>query len=315
MPKILINEVDNTSAGTPGRYGNYSVLLAGYKGTPAEDENKWQNADENGVYEFSSAQAFKDTIGLVSEADTRPSHYGNKMAYELLSLGYQVTYVPIDDVKEMADESFWAIFKDKASYDFRFISHGLLTTDFDTIETEYTSKQERLAAIDESLNILAEIYTRAEQDYAAANPKPAGTREVAILTYCDNYFSAITQESGAGFTTSDGKLIKNYKFLDNAGAAYSSYSLAAGIDKDSDGELDCDEVEEYLKKLPDGTDNPEYRFTVFFGDYEGEKVVIFHDSRYAIYRTYRTGDNLELYVERKIGVLPDPIEESDNDSR
>ena len=70
--------------------------------------------------------------------------------------------------------------------------------------------------------------------------------------------------------------------------------------------------------------NPEYRFTVFFGDYEGEKVVIFHDSRYAIYRTYRTGDNLELYVERKIGVLPDPVvpdpvaepeEDPDDDSR
>ena len=47
--------------------------------------------------------------------------------------------------------------------------------------------------------------------------------------------------------------------------------------------------------------NPEYRFTVFFADYEGESVLKYHGNRYAVYRTYRTGDDLELYVERKIG--------------
>lgn len=46
---------------------------------------------------------------------------------------------------------------------------------------------------------------------------------------------------------------------------------------------------------------PEYKFTVFFGDYESEEIVVFHDVRYSVYRTYRTGDYLELYVERKIG--------------
>ena len=47
--------------------------------------------------------------------------------------------------------------------------------------------------------------------------------------------------------------------------------------------------------------NPEYRFTVFFGDYEGEALVEYNGSRYAVYRTYRTGDSLELYAERKVG--------------
>lgn len=47
--------------------------------------------------------------------------------------------------------------------------------------------------------------------------------------------------------------------------------------------------------------NPEYRFTIFFGDYEGESLVKFNGARYSVYRTYRTGDNLELYTERKIG--------------
>lgn len=48
--------------------------------------------------------------------------------------------------------------------------------------------------------------------------------------------------------------------------------------------------------------NPEFRFTMFFGDYEGEREVIFNGKPYSVYRTYhgRT-DEIELYVERKGG--------------
>ena len=55
--------------------------------------------------------------------------------------------------------------------------------------------------------------------------------------------------------------------------------------------------------------NPEYKFTIFFGDYDGQQIVEYNGVRYAIYRTYRANDNLELYAERKIGVLP--VEEAD----
>lgn len=48
--------------------------------------------------------------------------------------------------------------------------------------------------------------------------------------------------------------------------------------------------------------NPEYRFSVFFGDYQGEEICVYKGTRYSIYRTYRTGDYMELYAERKIGV-------------
>lgn len=48
---------------------------------------------------------------------------------------------------------------------------------------------------------------------------------------------------------------------------------------------------------------PEFRFTVFFGDYNGEEALIYHDQAYAIYRTYLTrNDRLELYAERKGGI-------------
>ena len=48
--------------------------------------------------------------------------------------------------------------------------------------------------------------------------------------------------------------------------------------------------------------NPEYRFTIFFGDYNGEDIVKYNGVRYSVYRSYRTGDYMELYTERKIGV-------------
>ena len=48
--------------------------------------------------------------------------------------------------------------------------------------------------------------------------------------------------------------------------------------------------------------NPEFRFTVFFGDYEGEREVIYKGNPYSVYRTYHARtDELELYVERKGG--------------
>ena len=47
--------------------------------------------------------------------------------------------------------------------------------------------------------------------------------------------------------------------------------------------------------------NPQFRFTVFFGDYNGEETVKYGGQRYSVYRTYRTGDDLEIYVERKVG--------------
>lgn len=49
--------------------------------------------------------------------------------------------------------------------------------------------------------------------------------------------------------------------------------------------------------------NPEMRFTVFQGDYNGETECKYGDRSYAIYRTYHVPgtDYIELYVERKGG--------------
>lgn len=48
--------------------------------------------------------------------------------------------------------------------------------------------------------------------------------------------------------------------------------------------------------------NPQFQFTVFRGDYNGETVVIYEDKPYAVYRTYIADeDYIELYVERQGG--------------
>lgn len=48
--------------------------------------------------------------------------------------------------------------------------------------------------------------------------------------------------------------------------------------------------------------NPEYRMTMFSGDYNGQKILEYNGETYAIYRTYIKGtDTIELYVERKGG--------------
>lgn len=49
--------------------------------------------------------------------------------------------------------------------------------------------------------------------------------------------------------------------------------------------------------------NPEFKFIVFFGDYQGEETCIYDGKAYGIYRTYRgKNDRLELYAEKKGGV-------------
>lgn len=48
--------------------------------------------------------------------------------------------------------------------------------------------------------------------------------------------------------------------------------------------------------------NPQYVFTVFAEDYEGEDLVRYDGESYSIYRTYRTdSDYMELYAEKKGG--------------
>lgn len=49
--------------------------------------------------------------------------------------------------------------------------------------------------------------------------------------------------------------------------------------------------------------NPEFRITMFFGDYQGETMLIYKGKSYAVYRTFQgRNDTLELYVQREGGI-------------
>ena len=48
--------------------------------------------------------------------------------------------------------------------------------------------------------------------------------------------------------------------------------------------------------------NPEFRVTMFFYDYDGERLLRYDEKTYSVYRTYHSRtDIIELYVERTGG--------------
>lgn len=52
--------------------------------------------------------------------------------------------------------------------------------------------------------------------------------------------------------------------------------------------------------------NPEFKFTMFCGDYEDEREVVWNGKHYGIYRVYYgKNDTIELYAERKGGLNED----------
>lgn len=217
MPRITIREQDWTSPGLPADYTSYAVLIAGFTGKDQQgnsrldsvfsatadessDNDNIAKPDPNGVYEFNSADKFYSTIGLVEDPavtsdkdisindkiiDVSIEHYGNQMAYELLNMGYTVFYKPlrdITDIKKMTEDSFWNIFRDKANYDFRFVTHGLLSETTNSDVTE--SLDDERAKIESIASDLGTIATKAEEA-AAAEGETKTKDELADELYKD----------------------------------------------------------------------------------------------------------------------------------
>jgi hypothetical protein len=211
MPKILINEKDTTTPGTPGSYDNFAVLITGFAGNAsgsAANGDPLVQADPNNAYEFKSAQAFKDTIGLVPPTLTKKTeegqfslkHYGNQMAYELLRSGFPIIYKSLgniekdyknfsDVIKTITNEKMWEPFKDKASYDFRFVTHGLLSSTGmpPEKELELNNLKSQLTEIEAAVATLKKIKATAEE----LNAQPDVDDAFEINEYMESAYSQL----------------------------------------------------------------------------------------------------------------------------
>lgn len=73
------------------------------------------------------------------------------------------------------------------------------------------------------------------------------------------------------------------------------------IERDVFAQVDSVTRSEFFEGGRNGL-NPEYMFTMFFGDYKGEREVVYNGFHYSVYRVYQgRTDTIELYVERKGG--------------
>lgn len=257
MPKILINEIDRTTAGTPGEYSNNSVLICGFSTRTNEEiiaemavdpRKGYILPDENGIFEFYSQNDFKDTIGKVapvlSDDANVPAHYGNQMAYELLGQGYpSVIYISLGKVpdtsekitevlRKISDPDTWEIFKDKASYDFRFVTHGLLTScdNHDTVAAT-AAKDAAISELTKAQNALADAQKALADAQAEGEAlKKGGTlkdgKEVEKIIEAAEKAVAEAEQVVAAATTSANQAIASYNHTTSACFTASDFNEA-----------------------------------------------------------------------------------------
>lgn len=92
-------------------------------------------------------------------------------------------------------------------------------------------------------------------------------------------------------------LVKEHKTQDENGVWRTNTT-----ERDVFAQVDSVTASEFFEGGRNGL-NPEYRFTMFFGDYEGERTVKYKGLAYGIYRIYHARtDVIELYAERKGGL-------------
>lgn len=275
MPRININEKDRTSPGTPGGYSNNTVLIAGFSAYTDEDRAanaKAILADDNGIFEFESSDDFVTTIGLVAptihmtDAETEtpevnlPVHYGNQMAYELLKMGYPVIYINLgvpyttengvttidaaEKMKALKEESTWEIFKDKASYDFRFVSHGLLTSSEFAKSDDLLNLEARVAKMDELLHkfdeelVVQKIEVEVEDTDAEGNPIISKVVRDETPEEAEARVFAKVIESEQEYTSDKKSTAKTIGYVENVLAKAGSYTKAVELVADTEEDVE-----------------------------------------------------------------------------
>jgi hypothetical protein len=113
----------------------YTVVpnTAKTEGLRKDEDYEYTYAEKGKSYAFKpTADATGDTftlfVRLTDEGhdELNEEHYGNQIAYELLSMGYTVLYKRMESKDYLEQSSFWAPLKDKTLYDFRYIMSGIV---------------------------------------------------------------------------------------------------------------------------------------------------------------------------------------------
>ena len=224
--------------------------------------------DDNGIFEFESVGDFEKTIGLVAPTvyvtddeedildDELPVHYGNQMAYELLKMGYPIIYINLgvpgrttvetDEgeivtldaaalMKKLGQESTWEIFKDRASYDFRFVSHGLLTSGKFAKSDDLIKLEARVAKMTELFNEFnaefkpQQIEEEVEGEDAEGNPTTEKiTREETLDEIKERIYNKVKESEEKYITGDDTKVeAEAIGYTTTLLAAADSYDAAA----------------------------------------------------------------------------------------
>lgn len=97
--------------------GGYLADEEGYVYTFEFESDGHGKIDDAEYYELTNEGADATEVETVA-------HLGNQIAFELLGLGYTVLYKKIDNLAELESEDFWEPLKDRAVYDFRYVTTG-----------------------------------------------------------------------------------------------------------------------------------------------------------------------------------------------
>lgn len=101
-----------------------AVTKAGYL-CFEENTNNWIKLKRVVAEDWSAdAEFYRVLPGNEGNDENGLAHRGNQIAYELISAGYTVLYKNLTKVAELNDANFWDCLKDRATYDFRYITTG-----------------------------------------------------------------------------------------------------------------------------------------------------------------------------------------------
>jgi hypothetical protein len=202
MPKIVINEIDNTTAGT-SEYANFSVVVPGYL---AEDKYTTDDGktvlgsvaktvfDENGIYECTSQTDFNTYIGkrsstILTAYETKAAEPPKIKAKFVLNTAAEGTKFPIMGTIDMTTYTYTTYtYKDASDYTVAINSLASKKFDFAKGEVLNTVSQDKDYDIYYAIPNLTQKVGHlrdSANEYLAVSTSESTLESLAMPTYAD----------------------------------------------------------------------------------------------------------------------------------